>query len=466
MLSDKPESESREGKIFELCPLELSHGAQQVIQFSLLYRNTQLLQERGTQPFSFIQAAFERLLDLYPILRGYQVKLPDRNIIATGDSSKPGPLFEIIDASQMTVDEFEKIQFHREQWPAEVDNALKSRVADGNRLIAGTVVSFADGYLLGLTVIHVVADGAAFCMLLRQWASLAQKLAADGDKMAMPDLPIDFDHPGYWSKLAAHPSQPHPFVEYINGQDFGDLTALRAKVSTWFATGSLKGGEKPAMRILRVSPAAIDAIAKEYNNTNDGRPALHGVQILYALIWQRYVATVIEMQKESEEAYTLPVFLMMMCNLRQMTPAPDYVGNAVGTVLVPCDTKDILTMPVIDLARLVKEHLRQLTPGGSVHYINEAYNRDGSFLLKAIYLFSRAESKVYISNISRLAFFDIDFGHGKPIALLCGTQATEGMMYWMPNVDGGIDIQYGIKDDVYNALKRDEVLNKFIKFVN
>ncbi|KAJ2067730.1 hypothetical protein GGI08_001227, partial [Coemansia sp. S2] len=144
MLSDKPESESCEGEIFELCPFELSRGTQQVLQYMLLYRNTQLLQEQGTRPFSSIQAAFERLLDLYPILRGYQVKLPDRNIIATGDSSKPGPLFEIIDASQMTVDEFEKIQFHRDQWPAEVDNALKSRLADGDRLIAGTVVSFAD----------------------------------------------------------------------------------------------------------------------------------------------------------------------------------------------------------------------------------------------------------------------------------------------------------------------------------
>ncbi|KAJ2020006.1 hypothetical protein IW146_004281 [Coemansia sp. RSA 922] len=466
MLSDKPESESREGEIFELCPFELSRGTQQVLQYMLLYRNTQLLQERGTQPFSFIQAAFERLLDLYPILRGYQVKLPDRNIIATGDSSKPGPLFEIIDASQMTVDEFEKIQFHREQWPAEVDNVLKSRVADFDRLIAGTVVSFADGYLLGLTVSHIITDGTAFIILLRQWASLAQKLEAGGDKLAMPDLPIDFDHPGYWSKLAAYPPQPHPFVEYINGQDFGDLTALQAKVSTWYATGSLKGSERPAMRILRVSPAAIDAIAKEYNNTNDGRPALHGVQILYALMWQRYVAAVIEMQQEPEEAYTLPVFLMMMCNLRQMTLAPDYVGNAVGPVVVPCDTKDILTMPIVDLARLVKEHLRQLTPGGGAHYINVAYTGDDSFILKAIYLFSRAESKVYISNTSRHAYFDIDFGHGKPIALLCGTQATEGMMHWMPSVDGGIDIHYGLKDDVYSVLKRDEVLNKFIEFVN
>ncbi|KAJ2427812.1 hypothetical protein GGF41_001560, partial [Coemansia sp. RSA 2531] len=270
MLSDKPESESREGEIFELCPFELSRGTHLVLQYMLLYRNTQLLQERGTRPFSFIQAAFERLLDLYPILRGYRVQLPDRNIIATGDSSKPGPLFEIIDASQMTADEFEKIQFHREQWPAEVDKALKSRVADFDRLIAGTVVSFADGYLVGLSVSHIVADGGSVFHLLCQWASLTQKLAADGDKMAMPDLPIDFDHPAFWAKLEAHPHQPHPFVEYINGQDFGDLTALRAKVSTWYATGSLNGGEKLAIRVLRVSPAAIDAIAKEYNNTNDG----------------------------------------------------------------------------------------------------------------------------------------------------------------------------------------------------
>ncbi|KAJ2754458.1 hypothetical protein GGI19_002388 [Coemansia pectinata] len=466
MLSDKPDNGPSEGNVFELCPLELSRGTHLVLQYMLLYRNTQLLQERGTRPFSSIQAAFERLLDLYPILRGYRVQLPDRNVIATGDNSKPGPLFEIIDASQMTVDEFEKVQFHRDQWPTEVDKALKSRTADVDRLIAGTVVSFADGYLVGLSVSHIVADGGSVFHLLCQWASLAQKMAADGDKLPMPDLPIDFDHPGFWAKLEAHPHEPHPFVEYLDSQDFGDLAALQAKMSTWYATGSLNGGEKLAIRVLRVSPAAIDAIAKEYNMPTDSRPALHGVQILYALMWQRYVATVIEMQKESDMAYTLPVFLMMMCSLRQMTPAPNYVGNAVGTVLVPCDTKDILALPIIDLARLVKEHLRQLTPGGSAHYINEAFNGDGSFFIKAVYLCNRAESQVNISSIARLAFFDIDFGHDKPIALLCGTQATEGMMYWMPSVDGGIDIHYGLKDDVYNVLKRDMVLNKFIEFVN
>ncbi|KAJ2795630.1 hypothetical protein H4S07_006433, partial [Coemansia furcata] len=258
---------------------------------------------------------FERLLDLYPILHGHRVKLPDRNIIATGDNSKPGPLFEIIDASRMTIDEFEKIKFHRDQWPEEVDKALKNRTANVDRLIAGTVVSFADGYLVELSVSHIVADGWSVFHLLRQWACLTRKLAASDDKLPMPDSPIDFDHPAFWAKLEAHPHTPHPFVEYVSKLDLGDLAALKAKVATWHETGSLNGGESLATRVLRVSPAAIDAIAKEYNIPSDGRPAVHGAQILYALMWQRYVATVIEMGRESETAYTLPVFLMMVGNL-------------------------------------------------------------------------------------------------------------------------------------------------------
>ncbi|KAJ2682167.1 hypothetical protein IWW39_006101 [Coemansia spiralis] len=457
---------SGDDNVYELCPLEQSRTSYLVLQYMLLYRNTQLLQERGTRPFSFIQAAFERLLDLYPIMRGHRVRLPDRNIIAKDDDSQLGPLFEIIDASQLTVDEFKKMQFCRDQWPAELDEALKSRTADVERLIAGTIFSFADGYLVGLSVSHIVADGVAVYLLLRQWASLAQKLAAGNDELPIPNLPIDFDHPAFWAKLEAHPPKPHPFVEYLGSHDFGNLAALQAEVSSWYASGTIDGGSTLAKRVLRVSPKAISNIGKEFNTPNNGLPEVHGAQILYALLWQRYVATVVEMQAESQVAYTLPVFLMMVCNLRQMTPAPDYVGNAVASVLVPCDTKDLLALPIIDLARLVKDHLRQLTPGGSAQYINAAYKGDGSFITKTLYLCNRVESHVVVSNSSRLAFFDTDFGHGKPTALICGTKPLNGMMYWMPSVDGGIDIHYGLNDDFYNGLKRDAVLSKFIEFIN
>ncbi|KAJ2041796.1 hypothetical protein IW146_002589 [Coemansia sp. RSA 922] len=465
MLTDKQRDDLSDG-VFELCTLESSKGTYKIIQYSLLYRFTHQNYTNSVSPFSAIQRAFERLIELYPILRGYRVQLPDRNIIATSDHSKPGPLFEIIDACQMTADEFEKVKFHRDQWPAKVDSALKSRTADIGQLIAGTVVRFADGYLAALSVSHIVADGVAVYLLLRQWASLAQRLAADGDNSPMPELPIDFDHPAFWHKLSAHPHDAHPFVEYINSQDFGSMSALQAKLSTWYATGSLSGGDTLAMRLLHVSPAAIEAITKEYNALSDGRPALHGAQILYALLWQRYVATVIETQTESDMAYTLPLFLTMMCSLRQVTPAPDYIGNAVGSVLVPCDTKDVLAMPIIDLARLVKTHLRQITPGSTVHYINEAFGGDGSFFAKNVYVCTRVESRLTISNMSRLAYFDIDFGHGKPIALLAGTLPTEGMTFWLPSADGGIDMYYGLKDDIYSALKCDMVLRKFIEFLN
>ncbi|KAJ2075400.1 hypothetical protein GGH13_000634 [Coemansia sp. S155-1] len=465
MLTDKQRDDLSDG-VFELCTLESSKGTYKIIQYSLLYRFTHQNYTNSVSPFSAIQRAFERLIELYPILRGYRVQLPDRNIIATSDHSKSGPLFEIIDACQMTADEFEKVKFHRDQWPAKVDSALKSRTADIGQLIAGTVVRFADGYLAALSVSHIVADGVAVYLLLRQWASLAQRLAADGDNSPMPELPIDFDHPAFWHKLSAHPHDAHPFVEYINSQDFGSMSALQAKLSIWYATGSLSGGDTLAMRLLHVSPTAIEAIAKEYNALSDGRPALHGAQILYALLWQRYVATVIETQTESDMAYTLPLFLTMMCSLRQVTPAPDYIGNAVGSVLVPCDTKDVLAMPIIDLARLVKTHLRQITPGSTVHYINEAFGGDGSFFAKSVYVSTRVESRLTISNMSRLAYFDIDFGHGKPIALLAGTLPTEGMTFWLPSADGGIDMYYGLKDDIYSALKCDMVLRKFIEFLN
>ncbi|KAJ2584133.1 hypothetical protein GGH95_000585 [Coemansia sp. RSA 1836] len=465
MLTDK----LCEDHVFELCLLEQSPAAYAIIQHSLLYRNTQPMCEGNAPGFAAIQGAFERLLELYPILCGHQVKLPDRNIIsAAADSDKPGPLFETHDASEMAVSEFEKVKFHRDRWPTAVDDALRSRTADLNRLIAGTITSFADGFLVTLSVNHIVADGVAVFLLLRQWASLAQKLAVDSDCLPLPDLPIDYDHQAFWAKLAAHPHEAHPFVEYANSKDFGNMDAVQAKLAKLYATGSLDGGDTLAMRVLHVSGAAIKAIGKEYNDPEllNGRPAIHGAQVLYALLWQRYTTAVVGMHTESDTAYTLPVFLTMMYGLRSITPAPDYIGNAVGSVLVPCDTKDVLSMPIIDLAHLIKEHLRKVTPGATVHYLSEVFGGDGSFIMKNIYLCARTESRISISNRSRLAFFDIDFGHGKPIALLNGTLPAEGMASWMPSADGGIDIHYGLKDDMYAVLKHDPILSRFVEFAN
>ncbi|KAJ2744838.1 hypothetical protein GGI20_002647 [Coemansia sp. BCRC 34301] len=461
MLTDKPCDEER---AFELCPLEQAQGTYAIIQNSLLYSSMQLGCKGGAPLLAAIQSAFERLLELYPILRGHQVQLPTGNIISTAaDSSKPGPLFETCEAPEMTVSEFAKVKFHCDQWPAAINEALKKRTADLERLIAGTVTRFADGYLVTLSVNHIVADGAAIFLLLRQWASLAK------NSTLLPELPIDFDHPAFWAKLTAHPQDTHPLVDYVKSKDFGDLSAIQAKLNTLYATGSLDGSQTLNMRVLHVSPAAIEAIGKAFNTEaalQSGYPAIHGAQILYALLWQRYVAAVVEMHAESETAYTLPIFLTMMYGLRSITPAPDYIGNAVGSVIVPCETRDVLSMPTIDLARLIKEHLGKITPGTVVHYLNEAFGGDGSFLVKNIYLFARTESRISISNRSRLAFFDIDFGHGKPIALLNGTRPVDGLASWMPGRDGGIDIHYGLKDDIYAVLKRDSILREFVEFVN
>ncbi|KAJ2910405.1 hypothetical protein GGI21_000907 [Coemansia aciculifera] len=368
----------------------------------------------------------------------------------------------------MTVGEFENIKFHRDQWPTAVDEALESRTTDLDRLIAGTITLFSDGYLITLSVNHIVADGVAVFLLLQQWASLAQKLAVDGESVAFPEIPIDFDHPAFWDKLTAHPKSAHPFVEYVNSQDLGDMSAIQAKMAMWYQTGSLDGGNTLAERVLHVSAVAIKAIEDEYNKPEllDGRPAIHGAQILYALLWQRYVAAVVDMHAETEVAYTLPVFLTLMYGLRSITPAPHYIGNAVGSVLVPCHIKDILSMSIIDLARLVKEHLGNVTPGATVDYLNKVFSEDSSFIAKNVYLCVRSESRLAISNTSRLAFFDIDFGYDLPIAMLSGTRQAEGMASWLPSADGGINIHYGLKDDMYAALKRDSALNKFVIFVN
>ncbi|KAJ2528915.1 hypothetical protein GGH20_002443 [Coemansia sp. RSA 1937] len=149
-----------------------------------------------------------------------------------------------------------------------------------------------------------------------------------------------------------------------------------------------------------------------------------------------------------------------------LVSSPDYVGNGVSTAYVSSTITEIIETPVIELAHKIKPFINSVTPGAAVHMAEAICDTESMFAVKAVYICSTAASHMTISNASRMPFYDIDFGLGKPEAVIWGSRPTEGMSSWLPNKDGGVVINFGIKDDIYNALKRDRGLNDFVSFVN
>ncbi|KAJ2357716.1 hypothetical protein GGF43_001291 [Coemansia sp. RSA 2618] len=453
--------------VFELCPIEGSQGTFKILQYSLLYSDGRASAASAKPDSQWLVQAFDKLIEHYPITLGHRVQQPDRNtvVVSQDDRNKQRVYQHTEDA--LTVAAFDQIKYRRDMWPPALSQVLSERTADIECLISAVIVRLCDGYLITLSVSHIVADVAGVAVLLQQWSSIAEQLLlgkpSDGGKV-VPKLPVDFGHPKFWEKLKAHPPDSHPYVDHILGQDFENINEFQAKIATFYKTGTLEDDGLLAMRVLHVSAANIAKIAEQFNANSEYRP-LHGVQIMYALLWQRYVVAALDV-RPTAPSNDAPIFLNLLHNARGLVSSPDYVGNGVTAAYVLSTVTEITQLSVIELARKIKPYVNSVTPGAAVHLIEAICDTKSMFAVKAYCAGSTAASLMSISNASRMPFYDIDFGLGKPAAVLNGTRPTEGMAFWLPCKDGGVDINFGLKNDIYCALKNDKILGELVCFVN
>ncbi|KAJ2771603.1 hypothetical protein IWQ56_001715, partial [Coemansia nantahalensis] len=396
------------------------------------------------------------LTELYPLSLGRRVQLADREVIVVSAGDRLKQRFFSHAEPTVTVAELDSAKFRRDRWPPALDALLSARTADSDSLISGAVVRLADGFLVTLSVSHLITDGVGIVILLQQWAALAATGAAA--------VPVDYDHPGFWKRLTAHPADVHPYVAYTAEQDYGPLDGIRARLGTLHKTGSLDGKQALGMRVFHVSGDSIARLAARHN-TDPGERPLHGAQLMYALLWQRYVAAVLG-ARPTETGPHDAIFLNLMHNVRGLVGAEHYVGNAVGTVFVPSTIEELRSLSVSALARKIKPFVNSVTPGATVDLYTASADTSSEFVLKATLKMSTPEACLTISNISRLPFLEIDFGLGAPMAVLCGMYPIENMAIWLPNRSGGVDIHFGLKDDVYAALRADEVLAEYVQFTD
>ncbi|KAJ2312116.1 hypothetical protein H4S02_006574 [Coemansia sp. RSA 2611] len=464
MLSSVGNSES--DITFELNPIEGSHGTFKILQYSLLYADTRSKEARAASNSQWLVESFRRLTELYPISLGHRVQLPDQNIIIVSRDDRAKQRIYQHTEPQMTIGEFDRIKYRRDLWPPALNRLLSERTSDIDCLISAAIVYLQDGYLITLSVSHIIADASGAATLLQQWASLAAQhhsRSKDSISSLVPQAAIDFDHPAFWSRLTAYPPDTHPYVDYIETQDFGSLDDIQSKLATYYKTGTLDNEKNLSMRVLHVSTVNIAKIAEQYNIDPEYRP-LHGVQILYALLWQRYVLAALA-ASPTKPAGNAPIFLNLLHNTRSLVSCPNYVGNGVSTAYISLTIDSIATILVLELAHKIKPFVNSITPGAAVHMAKAISDPNSMFTLKAVYVCSLAASHMTISNASRMPFYDIDFGLGTPLAVLWGTRPTEGMSSWLPHKDG-IDINFGLNNAVYAILKKDRILGEFIDFLN
>ncbi|KAJ1958811.1 hypothetical protein GGI12_004651 [Dipsacomyces acuminosporus] len=450
-----------------LTPVESIQGTYKMIQPILLFKDPRIDEKMDFADSSIsveqLKGSSEKLIEFYPLLQGHIDPLLSDGVktVQISEEDKEKQLFTSIIEDRLSVEEFLEIKYRRELWPVSIEKHLSEEAKpDLNKLALATVVRFKNGYLISLAINHILSDSAGVSILLQQWGSLSR----DGRLVRE----VDFGYERYWSRLmSVDTPDAHPLHEHTKRIDDDQVEAAKDMLVMLLQNHTTSEAGKVTPCILHVPKEKLDQLALDFNkDCLDGKP-MHGIQILYTLLWQRYVAAI-------RLAYKLPqmeademVYLNILHNTRKLVGGcDDYIGNSVTPKLVAISSKEFSEMPTIRLARYVKSHINTITPGAAADYSKELSRPDYDLLVRTMILLQRSECRYQISNLSRFPFFDIDFGNGTPEAMLWGNKYVLSNSIWLPLKDGGVDIYLGLEEPMLHVLPDDKILSKYCQFVS
>ncbi|KAJ1955596.1 hypothetical protein GGI12_005522 [Dipsacomyces acuminosporus] len=444
--------------VFHLAPIEKLQGRYNVIQLTLLFKDS--ANNQHFDPIKELKSSFGRLVEHYPILQGHVDNSAVTRTIQIDETDLEKQLFFGHVEAELSIEEFECIKYHRKLWPSTIRKLLSD--AEGQsmeRLSSVVVVKFTNGYLVSLSVSHIITDVAGLSILLEQWASLSK----DGKAKKG----VDFDHEGFWNSFVNPPvSGVHPYYEHTKGIDAKQLESMQSMLAKLLETHSTTEDTEPASCILHVPKSKIDMISQRFNHDSRERP-IHGIQLLYAILWQRYAAIARRADDVHAVGNSEKTFLTILHNSRNLVDgAADYVGNCITPMPVAIDSNELETMSVLELAKHIKSHFNTVTPGAAADFAKEITRQDGDLFLRTMVLLNKQESRLTISNISRLPFFDIDFGTSTPEAVLWGTQIDRSKAILVPLKDGGVDVYLNLDGAMFKALHKDRTLSQYCRVVD
>ncbi|KAJ1965918.1 hypothetical protein GGI12_000439 [Dipsacomyces acuminosporus] len=455
--------------VFELSPTEQLQAIYKVIQLILLFKDPTASQNLGpatnnATSVELLKASFDKLIGFYPILQGHiePSSLDGTKAVQVNEGDLKKQLFTTYSEKGLTVEEFQKVQYRRELWPRTIESILSdAAMPNTNRLVQATVIQFKNGCLVSLSVNHILVDVVGALILLEQWASLA--------KQGELKRRVDFDYMGYWNKLTSPPApDKHPYSELTSAVSEVQARLAKDMVAMALQTHTIpEEGKEPTACILHVPKDKLDQLSLDFNKDSLDKKPIHGVQLLYALLWQRYVETAHVVYKTPEMGANEQMFFAMIHNTRGLIHGcADYIGNSVAPKPVTVGSAAFRTMPTIELARHIKSQINTITHGAAADFAKEIARPDGDLFARTMVLLQKPELRFNVSNVSRLPFFEIDFGNGTPEAVLWGNLATAHTSIWMPLRDGGIDVYLGLDEPMFEALPNDRVLSEYCQFVN
>ncbi|KAJ1924644.1 hypothetical protein GGI01_002044 [Coemansia sp. RSA 376] len=299
----------------------------------------------------------------------------------------------------------------------------------GDPLVTLDIVYMKDGVGVLLVISHAIVDMAAYCRFVLEWGLVAKAGSLPRD--------MDTDRKRFWD-LVSGLATPVPTV-FEN--HMAELNAADVEVPL----------EHPqASTIFRLSADAA-AMGKLACTRDTMCPGISLPNFISALLW-RITALACPNAKYAYFSSSLTI--------RNDPRFAEYWGNT-STFKFIYAPRDKVIEDVGRVADWVQDSVREFTVAEFAHILS-LYTVDGRWYDRSLskYVGAAGVPRLSVMNISRIPFYDIDFGWGRPTKVMYQTVGIPGLCFFMPQTgDGGIEVFVCLREDAANALLADELVS-------
>ncbi|KAJ2614819.1 hypothetical protein H4S08_001521 [Coemansia sp. RSA 1365] len=374
------------------------------------------------------------------------------------------------------VEDIQQANYNWAMWPAPLLSICPiRRPADGLRgecpLVQCVITRHTDGMGILLSVDHSIADGIGIEILLKQWSGIAR----NSTTTSKPPLPVDYDHKSLYEKLRTETPEDDWFVQHVDSVnlDMAPKESGAISDSDPREPQQVEFAMRANVRALRMTPESLKRLYQDATNEAEADQQTHipVIRLAYALIWQRYMAALSSeeedgvMQRDDKAECSQQCFLNVIHSARHLVGRPYYIGNTVCPVYMQQKAAEMQKMTVSKLAVQIGQHMHAVTRArwlGSMLMLQDA-NRYRKFLT----VFANPSAKqLTVSNISRLGFFEVDFGFGAPVHATVYPALIPGFATWLPlGVSGGLHILWNMSDSAAARLRSDPLFTQYVDFL-
>ncbi|KAJ2396935.1 hypothetical protein GGI23_003718 [Coemansia sp. RSA 2559] len=439
---------SKQGAVYPLTPMDGNPTSRANLQFVFFYT----LPADADRPklASELRKAFYQTMAQYPILYGR---------IEEGDGSGP-PQVHVTREYAAThglpryeehqvagaVAEIRAASYNWATWPRQLLSIRVARGREEEAPLAQCIATwFCDGLGLLFSVDHSIVDGIGVDILVNKWAQAARANRGGGAPVG-PPVPVDFDHSSFYRAVCAEGPHDDWFVRHVDGLS-ADAAPVQGIVGHAEDPDAIEHALQDNVHVMRMTPEALAQLQRDH------APGVSAMRVAYALVWQRYMM--------AKHAGAEACLLNIIHSGRHLVRRPHYVGNAVCPTYM--QASDLPAMHLRDVAKALRIH-ETATPQWLAFCLRM---QDPRWFANFLTVFSSPQAnQLTVSNISRLAFYDTDFGFGSPAHATLYPTLIPGFTAWMPlGPDGGLHILWNISPDALQTLAKDDVFCKYVDIV-